>query len=69
MLAYYLRKYKLQLFANIWPVEVELPLLMVNKESLFRVEDYKYVAWCGLAVLMIGFISLYEKVRNARTMQ
>ncbi len=44
-------------------------MLMVYKESLFRVEDYKYVAWCGLVVLMIGLISLYEKVRNARTMQ
>ena len=69
ILVYYLKKYKLRFVASIWPVEVELPLLMVDKENIIRSEDIKYVVWGGITIVMIGLISLFEKIRNARTMQ
>ena len=41
---------------------------MVDKENIIRSEDIKFVLWGGITIVLIGLISLFEKIRNARTM-
>lgn len=64
-----MRTLKYSIITSIWPNEVQLTLLAVPSESLITSEDYKYLILGGMVVGVVLLVSVYEKVKNTRTME
>jgi hypothetical protein len=61
------RQFKYSLLEIIWPTEVQLTLLAVPEDDFISSNEYKYLFWGGLILGMVVLITIYEKVKNTRT--
>jgi hypothetical protein len=63
----YVRQFKYSLVGMIWPVEVQMTLLVVPQDEFLAKDDWKYVVWGGGVLGGILLITIYEKVKYTKT--
>ncbi len=49
----YMRQFKYSLVGMIWPVEVQMALLVVPQDEFVAKDEWKYVVWGGVVLGVI----------------
>ena len=65
----YLKQRKYSIKEWIWPIEIQLTLLVIPTEDLISEGDYQLMILGCIILGLVLLISIYEKVKHTKTME